>query len=138
MYHLNLKCMVFVITLQHVYNSPTCFLGILCELFCTEFHDISSIFKYMKIFYRCVSFQKIIANRPALGVFPGKDWPNKLKRILLKKEVTHTHTYTFYTLFIICFLFIKRPCNFKLKLIFSIGCSARFVTNYDYDVRLLL
>ncbi|EFN68248.1 4-aminobutyrate aminotransferase, mitochondrial [Camponotus floridanus] len=31
--------------------------------------------------------QKIIANRPALGSFPGKDWPNRLKNILLKKEV---------------------------------------------------
>ncbi|XP_050451462.1 4-aminobutyrate aminotransferase, mitochondrial-like isoform X2 [Cataglyphis hispanica] len=31
--------------------------------------------------------QKIIANRPALGVFPGKDWPNKLRNILLNKEV---------------------------------------------------
>ncbi|KAL0111466.1 hypothetical protein PUN28_012986 [Cardiocondyla obscurior] len=30
--------------------------------------------------------QRIIANRPALGVFPGKDWPNRLKNILLKKE----------------------------------------------------
>lgn len=31
--------------------------------------------------------QKIIANRPALGVFPGKDWPDKLKKILLHKEI---------------------------------------------------
>ncbi|XP_029663736.1 4-aminobutyrate aminotransferase, mitochondrial-like [Formica exsecta] len=31
--------------------------------------------------------QKIIANRPALGVFPGRDWPNKLRNILLNKEV---------------------------------------------------
>ncbi|CAK9829615.1 4-aminobutyrate aminotransferase, mitochondrial [Anthophora retusa] len=31
--------------------------------------------------------QKIIANRPALGVFPGKDWPSRLKKILLHKEV---------------------------------------------------
>ncbi|XP_072747564.1 4-aminobutyrate aminotransferase, mitochondrial-like [Anoplolepis gracilipes] len=31
--------------------------------------------------------QKIIANRPALGVFPGKDWPNRLRNILLNKEV---------------------------------------------------
>ncbi|XP_012255847.2 4-aminobutyrate aminotransferase, mitochondrial [Athalia rosae] len=31
--------------------------------------------------------QRIIANRPALGVFPGRDWPNKLKTILLRKDV---------------------------------------------------
>lgn len=31
--------------------------------------------------------QKIIANRPALGVFPGKDWPQKLKQVLLRKGV---------------------------------------------------
>ncbi|KAK2587998.1 hypothetical protein KPH14_004074 [Odynerus spinipes] len=31
--------------------------------------------------------QRLIANRPALGVFPGKDWPNKLRNILLRKEV---------------------------------------------------
>lgn len=31
--------------------------------------------------------QRIIANRPALGVFPGKDWPNRLKKIMLRKEV---------------------------------------------------
>lgn len=31
--------------------------------------------------------QRIIANRPALGVFPGKEWPNKLKKVLLRKEV---------------------------------------------------
>ncbi|XP_076750548.1 4-aminobutyrate aminotransferase [Xylocopa sonorina] len=31
--------------------------------------------------------QKIIANRPALGVFPGKDWPRKLKKILLHADV---------------------------------------------------
>lgn len=37
--------------------------------------------------YICFSPQKIMANRPALGVFPGKDWPNKLKKILLKEEV---------------------------------------------------
>lgn len=31
--------------------------------------------------------QKIIANRPALGVFPGKDWPSRLKKIMLQKEI---------------------------------------------------
>ncbi|XP_066588774.1 4-aminobutyrate aminotransferase, mitochondrial [Prorops nasuta] len=31
--------------------------------------------------------QKIIANRPALGVFPGKDWPGKLKNVLLRNDV---------------------------------------------------
>ncbi|KAG5346135.1 GABT protein, partial [Acromyrmex charruanus] len=31
--------------------------------------------------------QRIIANRPALGVFPGKDWPNRLRDVLLKKEL---------------------------------------------------
>ncbi|XP_043676373.1 4-aminobutyrate aminotransferase, mitochondrial [Vespula pensylvanica] len=31
--------------------------------------------------------QKIMVNRPALGVFPGKEWPNRLKKIFLKKEV---------------------------------------------------
>ncbi|KAG7209133.1 hypothetical protein KM043_015277 [Ampulex compressa] len=31
--------------------------------------------------------QRIIANRPALAVFPGKDWPNKLKNILLQQGV---------------------------------------------------
>ncbi|XP_076626677.1 4-aminobutyrate aminotransferase isoform X1 [Colletes latitarsis] len=31
--------------------------------------------------------QRIIANRPALGVFPGKDWPHRLKKILLQKGV---------------------------------------------------
>ncbi|XP_046425217.1 4-aminobutyrate aminotransferase, mitochondrial [Neodiprion fabricii] len=31
--------------------------------------------------------QIILANRPALGVFPGKDWPNKLRDVLLKKGV---------------------------------------------------
>ncbi|XP_033326454.1 4-aminobutyrate aminotransferase isoform X1 [Megalopta genalis] len=31
--------------------------------------------------------QKIIANRPALGVFPGKDWPSKLKKITLQKGI---------------------------------------------------
>lgn len=31
--------------------------------------------------------QKIIANRPALGIFPGKEWPDKLKKILLHKEI---------------------------------------------------
>ncbi|XP_070162003.1 4-aminobutyrate aminotransferase, mitochondrial-like [Polyergus mexicanus] len=31
--------------------------------------------------------QKIIANRPALGNFPGKDWPNRLKNVLLNKEI---------------------------------------------------
>lgn len=31
--------------------------------------------------------QKIIANRPALGVFPGGYWPKKLKDVLLKKGV---------------------------------------------------
>nr|XP_034171954.1 4-aminobutyrate aminotransferase, mitochondrial isoform X1 [Osmia lignaria] len=34
--------------------------------------------------------QRIIANRPALGVFPGKDWPNRLKSVLLHKEVAPT------------------------------------------------
>ncbi|XP_011256388.2 4-aminobutyrate aminotransferase, mitochondrial isoform X1 [Camponotus floridanus] len=34
--------------------------------------------------------QKIIANRPALGVFPGKNWPNRLRNILLNKEVAPT------------------------------------------------
>ena len=32
--------------------------------------------------------QKIIANRPALGVFPGKDWPSRLKGILLHERVS--------------------------------------------------
>ncbi|KAL2723949.1 hypothetical protein V1478_008462 [Vespula squamosa] len=31
--------------------------------------------------------QKIMVNRPALGVFPGKEWPNRLKKIFLRKEV---------------------------------------------------
>lgn len=31
--------------------------------------------------------QRMMANRPALGVFPGKEWPNKLKKIFLRKEV---------------------------------------------------
>ncbi|XP_011503754.1 PREDICTED: 4-aminobutyrate aminotransferase, mitochondrial [Ceratosolen solmsi marchali] len=31
--------------------------------------------------------QKIIANRPALGVFPNRDWPEKLKNVLLKKGI---------------------------------------------------
>ncbi|XP_023288245.1 4-aminobutyrate aminotransferase, mitochondrial isoform X2 [Orussus abietinus] len=31
--------------------------------------------------------QKIIANRPALGVYPGREWPGKLKNVLLKKGV---------------------------------------------------
>lgn len=31
--------------------------------------------------------QKIIANRPALGVFPGRGWPKKLKEVLLRREV---------------------------------------------------
>uniref|UniRef100_A0ABD2WNT5 (S)-3-amino-2-methylpropionate transaminase n=1 Tax=Trichogramma kaykai TaxID=54128 RepID=A0ABD2WNT5_9HYME len=31
--------------------------------------------------------QKMIANRPALGVFPNRDWPEKLKSILLRKGV---------------------------------------------------
>lgn len=39
--------------------------------------------KYIDLYFH----QKIIANRPALGVFPGKDWPDKLKKILLHKEV---------------------------------------------------
>ncbi|KAJ8664205.1 hypothetical protein QAD02_023140 [Eretmocerus hayati] len=31
--------------------------------------------------------QKMIANRPALGVFPNRDWPEKLKKVLLRKGV---------------------------------------------------
>ncbi|XP_076242978.1 4-aminobutyrate aminotransferase [Calliopsis andreniformis] len=31
--------------------------------------------------------QKIIANRPALAVFPGKEWPSRLKQVLLQKGV---------------------------------------------------
>ncbi|XP_053987505.1 4-aminobutyrate aminotransferase, mitochondrial [Hylaeus volcanicus] len=31
--------------------------------------------------------QRIMANRPALGVFPGKDWPARLKKVLLQKEI---------------------------------------------------
>lgn len=31
--------------------------------------------------------QRILANRPALGVFPGRDWPGKLKDVLLRKGV---------------------------------------------------
>ncbi|KZC14929.1 4-aminobutyrate aminotransferase, mitochondrial [Dufourea novaeangliae] len=31
--------------------------------------------------------QKIMANRPALGVFPGKDWPSRLKKNMLKEGV---------------------------------------------------
>ncbi|KAL1132085.1 hypothetical protein AAG570_010043, partial [Ranatra chinensis] len=31
----------------------------------------------------CYEFGKTIVNRPALGVFPGKDWPEKLKSVLL-------------------------------------------------------
>ncbi|XP_076656450.1 4-aminobutyrate aminotransferase [Halictus rubicundus] len=31
--------------------------------------------------------QKIIANRPALGVFPGKDWPSRLKKVMLEKGI---------------------------------------------------
>ncbi|XP_020282456.1 4-aminobutyrate aminotransferase, mitochondrial [Pseudomyrmex gracilis] len=31
--------------------------------------------------------QKIMANRPALGVFPGKDWPSRLSNVLLQKEI---------------------------------------------------
>lgn len=30
----------------------------------------------------------MIANRPALGVFPNKDWPDKLKKVLLRKGVS--------------------------------------------------
>ncbi|XP_024944603.1 4-aminobutyrate aminotransferase, mitochondrial isoform X2 [Cephus cinctus] len=30
---------------------------------------------------------KIIANRPALGSFPGRDWPKRLKNVLLRKGV---------------------------------------------------
>lgn len=29
-------------------------------------------------------FQKTIVNRPALGVFPGADWPSKLRDVLLQ------------------------------------------------------
>ncbi|XP_076300987.1 4-aminobutyrate aminotransferase isoform X1 [Lasioglossum baleicum] len=31
--------------------------------------------------------QKFIANRPALGVFPGKDWPSRLKKVMLEKGI---------------------------------------------------
>lgn len=43
---------------------------------------------YGKVINDYIFFQKIIANRPALGVFPGKDWPDRLKDVLLQKEVT--------------------------------------------------
>lgn len=29
------------------------------------------------------TFQRALINRPALGVFPGQDWPGKLKDVLL-------------------------------------------------------
>lgn len=31
-----------------------------------------------------------MANRPALGVFPGKDWPSRLKGVLLHEGVRCT------------------------------------------------
>lgn len=49
--------------------------------------------KKEKIFYVYLPFQKIIANRPALGVFPDKDWPNRLKKVLLKKGVLQHFSY---------------------------------------------
>lgn len=36
----------------------------------------------LKVF-DCGENMKILINRPALGVFPGKDWPNKLKNVLM-------------------------------------------------------
>lgn len=42
---------------------------------------------HKKYIYCLHFFQKIIANRPALGVFPGKDWPSRLHDVLLQKEV---------------------------------------------------
>lgn len=34
-------------------------------------------------------FQKTLVNRPSLGIFPGADWPEKLKSVLLSVSEFH-------------------------------------------------
>ena len=43
----------------------------------------------------------MIANRPALGVFPNKDWPNMLKKVLLRKGVSFAFSAPFLQLLIL-------------------------------------
>lgn len=63
-----------------------------CKIYLFE----SRYVKCKKLYLLKLSFffklQKIIANRPALGIFPGKEWPDKLKKILLHKEVRLINT----------------------------------------------
>jgi hypothetical protein len=47
--------------------------------FLTEF-----FMHFSPVSFNLFFFQKTIVNRPALGVFPGADWPKKLKNILLQ------------------------------------------------------
>ena len=41
----------------------------------------------------------MIANRPALGVFPNRDWPSKLKNVLLNDKVKKYDYYHFFLLY---------------------------------------